>query len=367
MKLISLQFRNKSAIRALIIALTLTTACFAANYASAGPLKIGFVYVSPIGDAGWTYQHDLGRLQVENEFGDKIQTKYIESVSEGPAAERVIRKLASNGYDLIFATSFGYMNPTLRVAKNFPKVIFEHATGYKQAKNVGNFSPRFYEGRYLSGIVAGAKTKSNLIGYVAAFPIPEVIRGINAFTLGAQSVNPNVKVRVLWINSWFDPSKESEAATSLISQGADIMTHHTDSVAIVKAAKDKGVFAIAYHSDMQKHGGYAQLGAVVHNWGDFYSSKIKQVLNGTWKTSSLWYGIKEGMVSFNITSAVDRTTRTKVRNIQKGIVGGYFSPFTGPIYDQKGQQRVKYGKTLTDSQLASMDYFVAGVEGKLGK
>lgn len=345
----------------ILFAILTSSISFAANQ----PLKVAFVYVSPIGDAGWTFQHNKGRLAIEKEFGSKIETKYIESVNEGPDAERVIRKLASSGYDIIFATSFGFMNPTLKVSKLFPNVVFEHATGYKTAKNMGNYSPRFYEGRYLAGIAAGHKTKSNLIGYVAAFPIPEVVRGINAFTLGTQSVNPDIKVKVIWSNSWFDPAKESEIASSLVAQGADILTHHTDSVATVKVASEKGIYVIAYHSDMKKHGKNAQIGAVVHNWEKFYSSKVKQVLDGAWKSSSLWYGIKQGMVDFEITSNLNSNIKNKIENTKKSIANDNFKPFTGPIFDQNGNQKANKDESLTDKQLASMDYFVKGVEGKL--
>ena len=331
------------------------------------PLQVAFVYVSPIGDAGWSYQHDQGRLAAIDKFGDKITTKYIESVNEGADAERVIRKLASSGYDLIFTTSFGYMNPTLKIAKQFPKVIFEHASGYKTAKNMGNYLPRFYEGRYLAGMAAGAASASNLIGYIAAFPIPEVVRGINAFTLGAQSVNPAARVKVIWTNAWFDPSKETEAANSLIAQGADLLTHHTDSVAVVKAAKDKNIPAIAYHSDMQKHAGKAQLGAVIHVWDKFYIDKIQQVLDGTWQSGSLWQGIPENLVDFKVTTnQLDSEVVDKIDSSKAQIAAGRLHPFTGPIYDQKGEQKAKAGEILSDSDLLSMDYFVRGVSGRLG-
>ena len=329
------------------------------------PLKIGFIYVSPVGDAGWTYQHDIGRQAIEKKFGNKISVKYLESIAEGPDAERVIRKLASDGYGLIFATSFGFMNPTLKVAKTFPKVAFEHATGYKTAKNMGNYSPRFYEGRYLSGIAAGSETKSNIIGYVAAFPIPEVIRGINAFTLGAQSVNPKVKVKVVWTSSWFNPGKEAEASLSLIAQGADLLTHHTDSVAIATTAKDKGVKAISYHSDMKKHGGDAQIGAVVHHWDKFYTSKVNQVLNGTWKSSSLWQGIKEDLVDFKVTGKLDKKIVAKINEQKQAIAKGTFHPFTGPLKDQSGKMVAKKGEVLKDGDLQGMNYFVVGVDGKV--
>ncbi len=269
---------------------------FSLSASAADKLKVGFVYISPIGDAGWTYQHDLGRLELEKNLGDKIETKYIESVPEGPEAERVIRDLAKSGHDLIFTTSFGYMNPTLKVAKMFPKKRFEHSTGYKTTKNVGTYMCRFYEGRYLTGIVAGKMTKSNTLGYVAAFPIPEVIRGINAFTLGAKSVNPDVKVKVIWVNSWFDPGKEREASEALITQGADVITHHTDSTAPTLTAEEKGVYSIAYHSDMSKYGPKAHLTAATHVYGDFYTKTTQAVLDNTWKSEAVWSGIKEGSI-----------------------------------------------------------------------
>lgn len=333
----------------------------------AAPLKVGFIYVSPIGDAGWTYQHDIGRIAIENKFGSKIKVRYFESIKEGPESERVIRKLASDGYDLIFATSFGFMNPTLRVAKAFPKVLFEHATGYKTSKNMKNYSPRFYEGRYLSGIAAAAKSKKGVVGYIAAFPIPEVIRGINSFTLGAQSINPDIKIKIIWTSSWFDPSKESEAAKTLILNGADVLTHHTDSIAAVKTAKDKGVYAIAYHSDMKKHGGSAQIGAVVHNWENYYTDEINKVLNKTWKSSSVWLGMKEGMVDFIISSNLDKNIKAKIAKAKKGIINGKFNIFTGPIKDNQGKLKVKDGQSLSDGDLAKMKYFVMGVDGKLPK
>ena len=228
------------------------------------PLKIGFIYVSPIGDAGWTHQHDIARLAMEKNLGGKVTTKFIESVPEGADAERVIRELAQSGHQLIFTTSFGYMNPTIKVAQQFPNVHFEHATGYKTAKNVGTYNARFYEGRYLAGIVAGKMTKTNVAGYVAAFPIPEVVMGINAFARGMRSVNPKAEVKVVWVNSWFDPGRESEAANTLAAQGADVLTHHTDSTAVVQAAEAKKIYAVAYHSDMSKYGPNAQITAVTH-------------------------------------------------------------------------------------------------------
>ncbi|TMH97905.1 MAG: BMP family ABC transporter substrate-binding protein, partial [Betaproteobacteria bacterium] len=233
------------------------------------PLKVGFVYVSPVGDAGWTYQHDQGRKEMEKALSGKVETKFVENVPEGADAERVIRELASSGNKLIFTTSFGYMNPTIKVAAQFPNSVFEHATGYKTAKNVGIYNARFYEGRYLCGVIAGKMTKSNVAGYVAAFPIPEVVQGINAFTQGMRTVNPKAELKVIWTNSWYDPGREREAANTLISQGADVVTHHTDSTAVVQAAEEKGKYAFGYHSDMSKYGAHAHLTATTHQWGAY--------------------------------------------------------------------------------------------------
>ncbi len=332
---------------------------------AADPLKIGFVYVSPIGDAGYTYQHDLGRLAVEKHFGDKVTTTFVESVQEGGDAERVIRELAASGHDVIFTTSFGYMNPTIKVAKQFPNVIFEHATGYKMAKNVAIYLPRFYEARYLTGIVAGKVSKSGVVGYVGAIPIPEVIRGINAFTLGMKSVNPDAKVNVIYTQSWYDPPKEREAAEALLSQGADIVTQHTDSTAVVQAAQDRGAHAIAYHSDMSKFGPKAHLTAATHLWGDYYIKRIQAVMDGTWKSSSTWGGIKDGMMAISpFGPDVPKDVQDMVMAKQADIVAGKFHPFSGPIKDNKGAERVAAGETMSDGDLLKMDWYVEGVQAK---
>jgi len=331
-------------------------------------LKVGFVYISPIGDAGWTYQHDLGRLELEKQLGDKVETKFIDSVPEGPEAERVIRNLAKDGHDLIFTTSFGYMNPTLKVAKTYPNVKFEHSTGYKTAKNVGTYMCRFYEARYLSGIIAGEMTKTNTLGYVAAFPIPEVIRGINAFTLGAKSVNPDIEVKVIWVNSWFDPGKEREASEALITQGADVLTHHTDSTAPTMTAQEKGVYAIAYHSDMSKYGPDAHLTAATHVYGDFYVKTAQAVLNNTWKSEAVWSGIKEGSIKLApINPVVPTAVVDHVTAVTKSIANGSFHPFQGPFKNQSGKVVVGKGKALTDDDLLGMNYYVEGVLGNIPK
>ena len=331
-------------------------------------LKIGFVYVSPIGDAGWTFQHDQGRKEMEKALGAKVQTKVVENVPEGADAERVIREFAASGSKLVFTTSFGYMNPTIKVAQQFPNVMFDHATGYKTAKNVGVYNARFYEGRYLCGIIAGKMTKSNVAGYVAAFPIPEVVQGINAFTQGMRSVNPKAEVRVIWVNSWFDPGREREAANTLISQGADIVTHHTDSTAVVQAAEEKGKYAFGYHSDMSKYGPKAQLTATTHQWGAFYTKTVNDVLSGKWKPENIWGGIKDGMIKLApLNPAVPKDVGDMVAKAQKDIVDGKLHPFQGPLIDNAGKERVPSGKAMSDDEMQKMDFYVAGVQGSLPK
>jgi basic membrane protein A len=330
------------------------------------PLRIGFVYVSPIGDAGWTHQHDIARLAMEKALGGKVTTKYVENVPEGADAERVIRELAQSGHKLIFTTSFGYMNPTLKVAQQFPGTYFEHATGYKDAKNMGRYNARFYEGRYLAGIVAGKMTRSNVAGYVAAFPIPEVVMGINAFARGMRSVNPKAEVKVVWVNSWFDPGRESEAANTLISQGADVVTHHTDSTAAVQAAETKKVYAVAYHSDMSKYGPNAQITAVTHVWDKYYTERAQAALAGSWKPDNVWGGIKEGMIQMGpFGKTVPKDVQDLMKKAEADIAAGKLHPFSGPMKDNEGKERLASGKAITDEALSKMDYYVEGVQGKM--
>ena len=332
----------------------------------AEPTKVGFVYVSPVGDAGWTSQHHAGREEMMKALGDKVAGSFVEKVPEGADAERVIRDLAQQGHQLIFTTSFGFMNPTLKVAEEFPQVKFEHATGYKTAPNVATYNVRFYEGRYLGGIVAGRSTKSNTLGYVAAFPIPEVLQGINAFTLGARSVNPKVQVRVVWVNSWYDPGKERDAANALIGQGADVLTHHTDSTAVVATAEEKGKSAIAYHSNMSKFGPKAQLAAVTHHWGAYYTRRTQALLDGNWGTQSVWMGMADGAIKLEgINAAVPKEVVDLVNAKGDEIRGGKFHPFTGPIRTNEGKDIAAKDAVLTDEQLGSMDYYVQGVVGKV--
>ena len=334
--------------------------------ASTTPYKVGYVYVSPIGDAGWTFQHDSARKEMEKALGGKVVTQFVENVPEGADAERVIRELAQSGNQLIFTTSFGYMNPTLKVAKSFPNTKFEHATGYKTDTNVGVYNARFYEGRYLAGMVAGRMTKTNVAGYVAAFPIPEVVMGINAFTRGMRAVNPKAEMKVVWVNSWFDPGRERQAADTLVSQGADVLTHHTDSTAVMQAAEAKKVYAVAYHSDMSKYGPNAQLTAVTHQWGAYYTKVVNEAIAGRWKPDNVWGGIKEGMIKMGpFNKNVPKEVQDLVNKTAADIGAGRFHPFTGPIRDNEGKERLAAGKVMPDDVLQKMDYYVEGVQGKL--
>ena len=335
---------------------------------AADPTKVGFVYVGPVGDHGWTYRHDLGRLAVEAEFGDKVETTFVESVPEGADAERVIRKLAADGHDLIFTTSFGYMNPTNKVAKAFPNVKFEHATGYKRGDNVSTYSARFYEGRAVIGTMAGMMTKSNIIGYIGSFPIPEVVRGINAFTIAMRKVNPDAEVRVVWVNSWYDPGKEGDAAKTLIDQGADIITQHTDSPAPLQAAQERGVVGFGQASDVSAFAPEAQLTAIIDDWNQYYIDRTKAVMDGTWESQDVWHGIDSGMVGFaEYGAAVPDDVKAAADVIKEGIVDGSIHPFQGPIKNQAGEEVVADGETLGDDILLGMDYYVEGVQGSLPK
>ncbi|MDH5208047.1 MAG: BMP family ABC transporter substrate-binding protein [Burkholderiaceae bacterium] len=333
--------------------------------AATEPLKIGFVYVSPASDAGWTAQHHAGRGEMLQALGSKVTSTFVENVPEGADAERVIRDLAQQGNRLIFTTSFGFMNPTLKVAEEFRDVKFEHATGYKTAPNVNTYSARFYEGRYLAGMIAGRMTKTGTLGYVAAFPIPEVLQGINAFTLGARSVNPRVQVRVVWVNTWYDPGKERDAANALMGQGADVVTHHTDSTATVAAAEEKGKMAVAYHSNMAKFGPHAQLVAVTHHWGEYYTKRAQAVLDGTWKVEPVWGGIREGMIRLEgLSDQVPKNVVDEVKAREDEFRKGAFHPFGGPLRSNDGKV-VHDSGPMSDEQLWKMDYYVEGVIGKV--
>ena len=330
------------------------------------PLKVAFVYVSPIGDAGWTYQHELGRRAVAKALAGQVTTSYVEKVEEGADAERVIRQLASSGNELIFATSFGYMNPMVKVAGQFPKLRFEHATGYKRLPNLATYSARFYEGRYVAGVIAGRMSKSGIVGYVAAFPIPEVVQGINAFLLGARSVNPKAQVKVVWTSSWFDPGKERAAADTLIAQGADFLTQHTDSTAVVQAGEEKGIMTIGYNSDMAKYGPKTCLTAVTMDWSGYYIGRVKAALASTWKSDDTWGGFKEGMIKMAPSNAiVPAEVKAEADAKIAAISAGTLKPFSGPIHDQAGKQVVAAGASMSDKDILEMKWFADGVQGKL--
>ncbi len=332
------------------------------------PTKVGFIYVGPVGDHGWSYQHDQGRKAVAEHFGESVETSYVESVQEGADAERVIRQYAANGFDIVFTTSFGFMNPTLKVANQFPDVKFEHATGYKTADNMSVYAARFYEGRYVIGKIAGMMSKSGVVGYVAAVPIPEVVRGINAFTLGLRSVNPEAEVKVIWINSWYDPGREREAAETLIAQGADVITQHTDSPAPVQVAEEKGVYAFGQASEMSRFGPHAHLTAIVDNWNDYYIARVQAVKDGTWTTENTWGGLASDMVHISeYNKELPEDVVALAEDARQRIIDGTVRPFDGPIKDQSGAVKVPEGETLSDEALLTMDWYVEGVQGELPK
>ena len=335
------------------------------------PLKIGFVYVAPLTDAGWVRQHDEGRKAVEVALGHRVKTTYVENVAEGPDAERVIRDLAATGHKLIFTPSFGYMEPTLKVAKDYPDVKFESITGYKTTPNVAAANARYYEGRYLAGIAAGRMTKSNVAGYVAGFPIPEVLQGINAFTLGMRSVNPKTVVKVVWLNAWFDPPRERDAAMTLFNQDVDVIAFHTGSNAVMVAAQERSKMAVAYHSDMRRVAPDAQIVAVTHEWGAYYTERARAVLNGTWKSGTVWDGVAQGMVKVDAFGPkVPLTVQQEVLARQKDIASGRLKPFAASnvdVKDNEGNTVIPANSTLVDREVLGMNWLVEGVQGKLAK
>ena len=332
------------------------------------PVKAGFVYVSPITDAGWTRQHDEGRKAVEAALGSGVKTSYVENVPEGADAERVIRDLARQGHQIIFTPSFGYMEPTLKVAKEFPDVKFESITGYKTADNVAAANARYYEGRFLAGIAAGRLTQTGVAGYVAGFPIPEVLQGINAFALGMRSVNPKAEVKVVWLNAWFDPPKERDAAMALFNQNVDVIAFHTGSTAVMAAAQERGKMAVAYHSDMRKVAPDAQIVAVTHQWGDYYTRRVRAVANGSWTSGKVWGGVKDGMIRVgDFGPKVPKAVQQEVLARQKDIASGKLLPFAGPIVDNEGREVVPKGQAMTDEQILTMNFLVSGVQGRIAK
>ena len=370
---ITLSFGSVAAVASLalsaLVGLTTVTAANAADKA-----KVGFVYLTTPGDHGWTYAHEVARQDVEKHFGDKVETTFVENVPEGPDSARVIRELAKQGNDIIFTTSFGYMDHTIKVAKEFPNVKFEHITGYKRSPNVATGNIRFYEGRYVQGVVAGLMTKSNKIGYLASFPIPEVIQGINAFGIGLRSVNPKAEVSVIWVNSWYDPVKEADAAKVHIAEGADILAQHTDSPAMLQTAQKAGVHGFGQSSDMKAFAPKAQLFSSVNNWGPYYISKIQQMMDGKWSTGdgpdhwagNTWVGMADDYLVLSPFENMPSDVAAAAAKAAADIKSGKNKIFTGPIKDNSGKIRVPAGKTLNDGELfQTLDYYVDGISGKI--
>ncbi len=349
----------------LFLVITLFLVLVFGNVSFAGKLKVGFIYVGPVGDAGWTYAHDLGRKYLEKHVKG-VETVYLESVPEGSESITAMENFIATGCKVIFATSYGYMDPVQELAKRYPKIIFEHCSGYKMAKNVGIYFGRMYEPRFLTGIVAGLMTKSNKIGYVAAHPIPEVIRGINAFALGVKKVNPDAKVIVVWTNTWYDPATEKEAALSLLEEGCDVIAQHQDSPAPQQAAEEKGVYSIGYNSDMSKFAPKAHLTAPVWNWGVIYEYIVKNVLAGTWKSEDIWWGMNKGAVGLApFGPMVPDNVKAKVTEYKEKIIKGEYFVFEGPIKDQSGKVVVKEGERLSDQDMLKMNFFVENVIGTI--
>lgn len=329
--------------------------------------KVGFVFVGPIGDGGWTYEHNKGRLMVEEQLGDAVETVYVENVAEGPDSERVMTQMALDGADLIFTTSFGYMDPTINIAAKFPDVKFEHATGYKRADNVSTYSARFYEGRAIQGHIAGKMTKSNIIGYIASYPIPEVIRGINAAYLHAAKVNPDVEFKIIWAYTWFDPAKEADAARALIEQGADVVLQHTDSTAPQAAAQEAGgVVTFGQASDMAQYAPFPRVSSIIDEWGPYYVARTKAVIDGTWESTDTWDGIGAGMVGIGeISDAVPADVKEEALAMKAAIADGSYHPFTGPIKKQDGSDWLADGEVADDGTLAGMNFYVEGLTGEI--
>ena len=334
--------------------------------APAAPLNIAFAYVGPVGDGGWSFAHDNGRKALEKEYGDKIKTTFVESVPESADAERVFRDMVGQGNKLIFGTTFGYMEPMLKVAADNKEVKFEHATGYKTAENMRTYDSRTYEGAYMAGIIAGGMTKTNQLGVVGSVPIPEVLRNINSFTLGAQSVNPKITTKVVWVNEWFSPPKETEAATALINGGADVLFQNTDSPAVLKTAQEKGKRAFGWDSDMTAYGPKAHLASAVINWGPYYIKATKDALDGKWATGQSWWGVKEGAIDIvSIADDVPADIKAKVETVKAGLKDGSYSIWKGPIVGQDGKELVAAGAVADDKFLSGVNFYVKGVDGKV--
>jgi basic membrane protein A len=349
-----------------VAAAGLATAAVIGAASAADKLKVGFIYLGPIGDFGWTYQHEAARAEMVKALGDKVETSFLENVNEGPDAERSIEQLARTGHQLIFTTSFGYMDSTVKVAKKYPKIKFEHATGFKRAENLSTYSGRFYEGRYIQGVIAAKMSKKGVLGYVGSFPIPEVVSGINATMLGAQSVNPNIKVKIIWVNSWFDPGKEADAAKALVDQGADILMQHTDSPAAMQIADQRSIFAFGQDSDMIKFGPKSQLTSIVDNWAPYYEKRANDVIAGTWKSGDVWGGLKSKLVVMAPYTNMPDDVKKLAVDTEAAITNGTLQPFKCPVVAQDGKAvECKGGTHLDDGQILSMNFYVKGVDDKL--
>lgn len=337
--------------------------------AASAPLKIAFAYVGPVGDGGWTFAHDNGRKAVEAEFGARVATTYVEKVPEAADAERVFRDLVQQGNQLVFGTTFGYMEPMLKVAGDAPGVKFEHATGYKQAANMRTYDSRTYEGAYMAGVIAGKMSKTGTLGVVGSIPIPEVIRNINSFTLGAQTTNPKIKVKVVWVNEWFNPPQETQAAQSLIDGGADVLMQNTDSSAVLQTAEKNGKYAFGWDSDMTAYGPKAHLGSAVINWAPYYVAAVREALDGKWTGGPgkhAWWGVKQGAIDLvSIAEAVPADTRAQVDKVKAGLKDGSFAIWKGPIVDQDGKELLAKDQVADDKFLAGINFYVKGVEGKV--
>ncbi|MFC0239256.1 BMP family ABC transporter substrate-binding protein [Rhodopseudomonas telluris] len=356
--------------KAIVTAALLLAGCAGLSGAAAqdkpAKLKIGFVYIGPVGDFGWTHQHDQARQALVKQFSDRIETTFLESVSEGPDAERSIEQLARAGNKLIFTTSFGYMDSTIKVAKKYPDVKFEHATGYKREKNVATYSGRFYEGRYVQGTIAAKMSKKGVLGYIGSFPVPEVISGINATILAAQKVNPDIKVKIVWVNSWFNPGKEAEAAKALLDQGADVIMQNTDSAAAMQIANERGALAFAQDSDMIKFGPKAQLTGIIANWAPYYTARVQAVLDNTWQPGDTWGGLKDKMILMAPYTNMPEDVKKLAADTEAGIIDGSIKPFACPVVDQDGKDvECKGGDHLDDSQILGMNFYVKGIDDKI--
>ncbi|MCY4542690.1 MAG: BMP family ABC transporter substrate-binding protein [Rhodobacteraceae bacterium] len=350
----------------LLAAATILLGAVVGPASSDDPLKVGFIYVGPTGDHGWNYQHDQGRMLVEETFGDAVDVSYAESVPEGADSERLMTQMALSGYDLIFTTSFGYMDPTINVASKFPDVVFEHSTGYKRADNVAIYNARFYEGRAVTGHIAGHVTKSNVVGYIATYPIPEVVRGINAAFLAARKVNPDVEFKIIWVYTWFNPPIEADAANALIEQGADVILQHVDSTAALLVAEEHGIWAFGQASDMSEFGPNSHITSIVNNWAPYYVERVRAVMDGTWQSTDTWEGLSTGMVEVSeISDKIPAEVKASALAVRDAIADGSLHPFTGPINRQDGTMWLAAGETASDGDLLGQNFYVEGIDEEL--